>query len=151
MNKGYHLIDSEGYSYRIHNRTLFMKNPLLILLTWTLVIAGCATSENYGKRLDTWMGSKESSLVAIWGTPDSFYEADGIRYLTYRSNNSGYVAGIPPRTSTTYINGKAYTNTVGGTQGYIYNKSCSTTFTVTNGIITNWKFKGNDCTATAPD
>lgn len=128
-----------------------MKNRLFILLAFALTIAGCATSENYGKRLDTWVGSKESSLVATWGTPDSFYEADGIRYLTYSSNNSGYVAGIPPRTTTTYINGKAYTNTVGGTQGYMHNKSCSTTFTVTNGVITNWKFKGNDCTATAPD
>lgn len=97
------------------------------------------------------MGAKESALVASWGTPDSFYEADGIRYLTYTSNRSGFVAGIPPRTTTTIINGKAYTNTIAGTQGYAYSNNCSTTFTVTDKLITNWKFKGNDCTATAPD
>jgi len=128
-----------------------MKKILSTLLLFSTLLVGCATSENYGKRLDTWLGAKESSLVASWGTPDSFYEADGIRYLTYNSNNAGYVAGIPPRTTTTYINGKAYTNTVAGTQGYMYSNSCSTTFTVTDKVITNWKFKGNDCKATDPD
>ena len=125
-----------------------MKIIYVFLILITSVLFGCATTENYKKKVDSWVGAKESDLVASWGTPDSFYEADGLRYLTYNSISSGYVAGIPSRTTTNYINGKAYTNTIAGTSGYSYSNSCSTTFTVTNKVITNWKFKGNDCKST---
>jgi hypothetical protein len=110
-------------------------------------LSGCATTENYKKIVDSWIAAKESALVDAWGPPNGFYEIDGVRYLTYSKVNSGYVPGIAPTTTTNYIGGKPYTNTTGGVQGYYYNNNCSTTFTVKDKVVTNWRFEGNACHA----
>ncbi|MBU3590006.1 hypothetical protein [Polynucleobacter sp. 80A-SIGWE] len=108
-------------------------------------LSGCATTEKYEAKLNSMIGMPESQLVEQWGIPTGMYEADGTRYLSYTNTESGYVAGTPPVTRTTMINGKAYTNTTGGTSGYGYTNSCTTTFMVVNKKIASWKHKGNDC------
>ena len=122
-----------------------------ITLIAFLALAGCATSENYEKVLETWIGSKESELVSQWGVPDGFYESENIRYLTYNTSSSGYVPGTPATVRTTIIGNTAYTTQYGGSSGYAYSLNCKTTFSIRNGTIFLWSFEGNDCIADDPD
>ena len=116
-----------------------------LLLLLTSLLTACATTENYEKILSTNIGKPETALVATWGIPTSMYENEGVRYLTYTQTESGYIPGTNPTVSTTYIGGKAYTRSVGGSQGVGYTNTCSTTFTVVNKIVTNYSYKGNSC------
>ena len=119
-----------------------MKKVIFLL---TLLLSACVTTANYKKILDSWVGSPESALISSWGPPNSVYESDDTKYLTYSRSDYGYIPGVAPRYQTTYIGNTAYTNSVGGYSGYVYNNNCSTTFTVTNKTITTWRFQGNDC------
>lgn len=124
-----------------------MSKLLLSVMAIAALLTGCATTEKYEAKLNSMIGMQETELVADWGIPNGMYEADGVRYLSYTNTESGYVRGTAPVTRTTIINGKAYTNTTGGTPGYGYTNSCTTTFTVVNKKVTAWKNKGNDCTS----
>ena len=110
-----------------------------------LLLAGCATEAKYGEMLDTWMGASESQLVSSWGVPHSVYEADGVKYLTYRNSATGYVPGTAPSYQTNIVGNTIYTNRIGGTPGYVISRWCDTTFTVRDGRIVNWSWKGNGC------
>ena len=122
-----------------------MKKILGLLLVTTGLLVGCATTANYEKVLNSWVGSQESALVSSWGPPSSVYQSDGVKYLTYSKSNSGYIPGVAPSYQTTYVGNTAYTNPVGGSPGFAYNSNCSTTFTVANRVITNWRYEGNAC------
>lgn len=115
---------------------------LLLVMSF---LAGCATTANFEKKLNGYLGKTESQLVAEEGIPQGSYEADGVRFLTYSRSEFGYIPGQPPVTTTTYIGGKAYTNTSGGTQAIPYAYSCTVTFTIVNKLITSWKHSGNAC------
>ena len=118
---------------------------LLFLIIPLVLLFGCATTANYEKVLNSWVGSQESALVSSWGPPSSVYQSDRVKYLTYSKSNSGYVPGVAPSYQTTYVGNTAYTSPVGGSPGFAYNSNCSTTFTVTSGVITNWRYEGNAC------
>ena len=115
-----------------------------------LTISGCATAENYEKILASWVGSSEGALINSWGPPDSAYESSGAKYLTYRKSSSGYIPGTQPTYQTQIIGGTAYTTSYGGSPGYSYNRNCKTTFTVSDGTISSWRYEGNACVAHAP-
>lgn len=119
------------------------KNLSLVLLLCLLI--GCATTANYEKILNSWMGMSENSLVSSWGPPNNFYESGGTRYLTYAKSRSGYVPGVAPSYQTSFVGNTAYTTQVGGYPGFIYSANCSTTFTINNGVITSWRYEGNAC------
>ena len=112
-----------------------------------LAIAGCATTENFEKKVSVYVGQTETQLVAAEGIPASMYENEGTRYLTYTRTESGVIPGTPPVISTTYIAGKPYTRSSGGTQTIGYTNSCSVTFTIVNKIVTGYQYKGNSCRA----
>ena len=110
-------------------------------------IAACGTTEKYEAILNTFVGGPERRLVAEWGPPDSFYEAEGVRYLTYRKSSSTYFPGSPPTVTTEYVGRTAYTRTSGGSSGFFITRECTTTFTVAEGRVASWKHKGDDCRA----
>jgi len=116
-----------------------------IILSIIFLISGCATTANYEKLLSSWVGSPESALISSWGPPSSVYESDGTKYLTYSKSNSGYIPGVAPSYQTTYVGNTAYTTPVGGYAGFAYSNNCSTTFTISNKTITNWRYEGNAC------
>jgi hypothetical protein len=116
-----------------------------IIFLLTLILLGCATTANYEKLLSSWVGSPESALISSWGPPSSVYESDGTKYLTYSKSNSGYIPGVAPSYQTTYVGNTAYTTPVGGYAGFAYSNNCSTTFTISNKTITNWRYEGNAC------
>lgn len=119
----------------------------IILVLTTLFIASCATQGKYKEILNSWVGSSESSLISSWGIPSSVYETNGLKYLTFRNNSTGYLPGTPGTAQTTIIGNTAYTNYYGGTSGVMLNFNCETTFVVSDGVISNWSYRGNACVA----
>lgn len=126
-------------------KLIAIKKMKKLIFLFALLLSGCATTANYEKILSSWVGSSESSLISSWGPPSSVYESDGIKYLTYRKSSSGYIPGAAPSYQTTFVGNTAYTTPVGGYSGFAYNNNCSTTFTVNNKTITNWRYEGNAC------
>ncbi len=114
------------------------------------MLAARATEEAYKTALQSWIGAREQQLVSQWGPPEGFYEAEGVRFLTYQKSSSYYNAGTPPRYETTMIGSQAYTRAIGGSDGYMVNLRCKTTFEVRNSVITTYRFEGNNCVAYPP-
>ncbi|QWD62905.1 hypothetical protein [Polynucleobacter sp. MWH-UH25E] len=125
-----------------------MKRYLFVL---GLLLAGCATTANYEKILQTTIGKPEKDLVAAWGIPQGSYENEGVRYLTYSRSESGVIPGQPARANTVMIAGKPYTNMVGGSPSIGYTNACTTIFKIENKIVVSYEFKGNDCKAYSKD
>lgn len=97
---------------------------LITILSLVLLIAGCATEEKYQAVLNTWMGSTKSNLVNTWGVPSSSYKVDEHEELI------------------------AYNRSVSGFNQYgSYNYYCTTTFTIRDDEVVNWKYSGNSCVA----
>lgn len=108
-----------------------MRQILLLLLLFT---AGCATSKNYGKRLDSWVGTNADELVRSWGAPNSSYEMSDKRKIISYFKSSGASA---------YTSYNEY-----GASTFISNSDCKTEFIVSDqNIIESWKFEGNACKA----
>ena len=141
----------------------------LFFLGFAAIICGCATTANYEKVLNSWVGVHVDNLVSSWGPPQgSFGLSDGSTVIEYiRSRNAqvgGYTYMAP---QTTYHSGHASAYGTGGLAYGTYsgtsttyvqrqtptqniNLLCKTRFTVSpNGIITRWGWQGNDCKAFA--
>jgi hypothetical protein len=71
------------------------------------LLAGCATTANYEKILQSWVGASELELVRKWGTPQRVYETGGTKFLTYASSRNIYIPGTAPQYQTTYIGNTA--------------------------------------------
>ncbi|QEX20216.1 hypothetical protein FRZ61_01320 [Hypericibacter adhaerens] len=93
------------------------------------------------------MNSTEQDLVAQWGPPDQVYESGGQKYLTYHRSSQAYLPGVEPTYQTTYYGTYATTTPIGGSPPQTINLNCKTTFTITNGKITSWRYEGNNCAA----
>ena|SRR5713226_10404375 len=110
-------------------------------------LAGCATTANYEKILNSWVGFTELDLIRKWGPPQQSYEAGGRKFLVYSSSRNVYLPGTAPSYTTTVIGNTAYTNRVGGTPSQNIGLSCQTTFEISSEKIVSWRWQGNDCTA----
>ncbi len=122
-----------------------MKKLLITLLA--LITTACATTANYEKILNSWVGAKEIDLVRSWGAPDNQYESSGTKFLTYQRTSNIYMPGTSPTYTTTVIGNTAYTSSSGGSPAYNIHMSCKTTFEVKNERIVNWRWEGNGCKA----
>jgi len=125
-----------------------MKRAWVAMSVGALILAACATEENYRKIMDTWVGAPESRLVDKMGPPTGFYERDGARYLTYTRQSTRLIPGTPPKIGTNYVTGEA--ETYGGTDPYTVTDTCATTFLVEKGVVTRYQYRGNDCVARDP-
>lgn len=100
----------------------------ILIIVVLALLAGCATTGNYEKILQSWIGSSEDNLVASWGAPVNTYTTDsGNKLLTFGGNRGAIF----------------YNNMVTPV-------NCTTTFTIANGIVTNWRWKGNGCKSKDP-
>jgi len=115
------------------------------ILAIALFVSGCATSAKYGKLLDTWIGSSEVELIRKWGTPQSVYDTNGRRFMTFVSSRNIYIPGMAPSYTTTYVGNQAFTNQTGGYPGTNVSKTCATTFEIVDSRVVSWRFEGNDC------
>ena len=110
-----------------------------------LLLVGCATSANYGKIINSWVGSTENKLVSSWGPPlGSYVKDDGSKILTYQQSGSYNLPGVQVMDSMTGFP----VNTSGPTVA----TSCRTRFNISSsGKITSGSWQGNSCIATNPD
>jgi hypothetical protein len=123
-----------------------MKRLSIVLLT--LILTACATTANYEKILNTWVGEDELNLVRKWGPPQQSYETSGHRFLVYTNDQNVFIPGQAPTYQTNVIGNTAYTSSYGGTPATNINYTCTTTFEVADGKILTWSYRGNNCTAT---
>lgn len=146
-----------------------LRNPAIFLL-FVLTTFSCATTQNYEKILNTWVGSHADNLVAAWGPPHASHRlSNGGWVLEYHSQSDMQMGGYTyTEPQTTYHNGSVNTyGTYGSTYGTysgtsttyvqkqspVYNipLSCRTIFTTSaNGYITKWSWQGNNCVAYPP-
>lgn len=140
-------------------------NKLKAIVLLALLLAGCATSANYSKLLQSWVGSSGDNLVMRWGPPTRSYPlSNGGKVLEYSYQRNiqigGYTTTVP---QTTYNSGTANVHGIRGSSYGTYSGSsttyvqqttpiqniamrCVTRFTINaQGTITNWTWQGNDC------
>ena len=111
----------------------------LVLCAVALILAGCATSLQYGNMLNTWVGNSEENLVKTWGIPSRTYMmADGQKMIEY--NNSQDTVNY--QTPATYKSGGLFNL---HTKKNKSPKVCKTTFLINDGVVTSWKFFGQGC------
>lgn len=117
-----------------------MKKFYIILAL--VFITACATEAKYENNLNSMVGFNKRDLIDAWGPPAKTYKLDNkTEYLTYETSTSSYVPGT---SRTSLLGDTAYTNY---NNGYMMNYTCSTTFTLENGIVSSWRHSGNNCVA----
>lgn len=126
-------------------------------LILTMLLLACATSQKYDAELKNWVGQSEASLIAAWGQPTGQkYLNNHSKIITYTRisdwlvpteyylDNDGWGAGeIVYDPYLTEYNFAPYSEIVDTTVQQI----CQTSFWIDNGIITAWKWRGNNCVA----
>ena len=86
------------------------------LVFMCLLATACVSSPDYGESLQVWIGANQQSLTNAWGNPAT------INYITPNQQLLTYFQTSP--------DGEEF---------------CSTTFTVTDGNITDFSFEGDNC------
>lgn len=119
-----------------------MKKIICLLF---LFLVGCATTANYEKILNSWIGASEIDLVRTWGPADNQFNSSGIKFISYQKNGAVYIPGTSPTYTTTMIGNTAYTTTSGGSPGYNIHLNCKTTFEIKDERVINWRWEGNGC------
>jgi hypothetical protein len=112
-----------------------------------LCLGGCATTNGYRKLLDGWMGADERSLVRAWGVPQRTYETGGVKYLAFISSREVSSSRSQPVLVQDMVNDKSVLTYTPSAPRHFHTLSCETTFEITRGRVTSWRFSGNDCTA----
>ena len=92
------------------------------------ILAGCGTTANYEKILNSWVGTAADNLVMRWGPPSNSYPlSNGGRVLEYSNQRNiqfgGYTTTVP---QTTYSSGNV---NVYGTGGSAYGNYSGTSTT----------------------
>ena len=119
-----------------------MRN-LLVLLLLVFLVSSCTSKLDHEKVLESWIGAKESALIDKWGTPTNHYKTDdGKKYLTWKNSSQAIVGGYAPTVSTDYY-GNVYSS--GGMPPILVTSNCDITMILEDGIVTSWKYKGNNC------
>jgi len=115
---------------------------VISLFIFLFLFTSCVTKKEHEDTLNSWLGSTEGAIVASWGVPSSFYEANGLRYLTWSNVSQGMIGGTPSYTSTDYF-GNVYSYP--GTAPILVTNTCNITMTVENDVIIDWRYEGNNC------
>lgn len=114
----------------------------LIIMFSIFVLGGCATTANYEKILNSYMGQSKATLVTNWGVPSGTYQLDEKTELLKYSTEQYVVNNYTPIDNSAFSRGFA--------SGYNSRNGkywCDTTFTITNGVVSNWQYNGNMCKA----
>ncbi len=116
----------------------------LLITTVAIVATACATEADYKRLVENWIGDPETELVSAWGVPDRIHEAeDGGRLITYDKRRQ--VKWISPADGDYDDATDLYTGNTFGFATNSTNYQCETTFTVEDGTIAAYSYRGNDC------
>ena len=128
---------------------------IALCLIFTFLLLACATSQKYDKELKGWIGKNETSLIQAWGRPSAQkYLSPDSKVITYTKISDWIV----PSEYYFYNDGWGVTDVVYDPFMTEYNftpyaqlmdtevvEICQTSFWIENGIITSWKWRGNNC------
>ncbi len=118
-----------------------------VVIVLVTLLAACATERRYEEQLDAWIGASERELVESWGPPDSVYELEDTRYLTYVVDRIVVLPGTGPRYYGGIDDDRYYAFPLGGFDPRVINQFCKTSFSLVDGAIVGWRWDGNDCRA----
>lgn len=118
---------------------------LFVLIIFMLAGCSSVSSGNYERGLQKWVGQPEQELFQAWGMPGNvFYLTPNTKEVTFTHVDRGPIAGdTTPYGSMYYPGLDAGYETSPGYKTYY----CRTSFTITNGQVTNYSFSGDDCVA----
>jgi len=123
-----------------------------------LLVAGCATTVDYEKTLNQWVGVRADVLRSTWGQPSSEHRSDyGGTVLEYVRGES--LADRPDAPVTRSASGTRLINGADGlatetyattTTSYVLqtgaSNACTTDFFINlAGVITSWTWTGGGC------
>lgn len=110
------------------------------------VFCACATTANYKKAVNSWVGADAAVLVTSWGYPSKTFEApDGNTVYEY-SNSETYTTSRITTYQYSPQTGSGSAVTYGGNK---VNFSCDTYFEVNKDKkVVKASFNGNSCKAT---
>lgn len=122
----------------------------------TFLLLACSTSQKYDQQLKSWVGQSESSLISAWGRPSIVKETgQNSKIMTYVKIDEVFV----PFEYYMYNNNWGTDNVIydpfmdnemtayNAVPGAELEEICQTSFWINNGIITAWKWRGNNCVA----
>ena len=129
------------------------------ILILTFLLFACATPAKYDSKLNHLVGVSKSQLIKDMGQPSATKVfANGDEVLAYVKANDVYI----PSEFYLYNQG-ALSNEYDGIYspflgdydfspygaafGYEVENICQTVFLIQNGMVTGWKWRGNDCVA----
>ncbi len=123
------------------------------LLSATLLLAACGTTQNYQAALNSWEGAPATVLVEHWGEPNQTQKlANGNHVYIYEFASQGtYPAAVTPGVTAvqTANSNKIVINQTptAATGSSLF--QCTTYFEINSkGRIINAESRGNDCVAT---
>ncbi|CAE6793060.1 hypothetical protein R70006_04938 [Paraburkholderia domus] len=136
----------------------------LLIIYFLFFLASCATTENYKKVLNSYIGAPKDSIISRFGPPDSEYAmGGGSEEIIYNRSRMVQVGGYTVMTPVTTTHTGMITGDVNGTitgtsTTYVptttpvqnINLNCQTRFTIRNGVVSAWSFEGNSCKAKDP-
>lgn len=129
------------------------RKPLLVILP--LLLAACATNQNYMLALRSWQGASINELVRVWGYPTKRGKApDGNVLYIYHSQDKGRnpiyrTGGTTTITQKKHHEVKVTTTSPVYQGGGTYDYECTTWFEVNKkNIIVNTSARGNNCVGT---
>lgn len=122
----------------------FLITALVLLSACQLNSPPQPTEYGYRTLLNEWLGQRKSALFAVWGEPQYDYWKADINYVLYvksdvKETSNGAVIERMPRIAEEHSFYQAPKGLV--------TKTCTTLFKIENGVITSWRFEGNNCTA----
>lgn len=128
-----------------------------LLLSLSIVLSACATSENYINQLNQELGQTSQQLIGKYGQPSKVKRLqDGTEIITYISINQQVLPDPDYGFNNDFLTEDEmfYPFTYGGNiipvgsfMGEIITDYCKTDFYIKNNIVTSWQYKGNSCVA----
>ncbi len=122
-----------------------------MLILCVLLLMGCVSDQNaYNTQLQNWVGMSQETLYESWGMPSNeFYVAPNEKVVTYvKIDENGPINGNTQPYQGYEVQYKAIaTPDYGFPTDENQTYYCKTSFTITNGEITNYTFNGDDCVA----
>lgn len=120
----------------------------ILALLVAMVLAGCGTTEQFDRNLDSYIGKSDSNLMLALGPPQqSGVGDDGVKFLAYSWNRNVTIPGTAPTYTTTCYGYNCTSTPIGGTSAYNVNLNCRVIFAVHEGIVRAWRRSGNNCVA----
>lgn len=123
-----------------------------VLLAAVLILSACAKAQpDYGATLQPWIGQSQERLQQAWGIPhDVYYITPRQKVWTYLEVSSKALNGENnPYPNEVYYPAIAMPDFGFPTQPQYTVHYCKTLFTITDYVVTDYSFNGDDCVVNA--